>query len=249
MECPSPPSSPQKPTHSTTGRETERDEDPSVSSPLTEHNPPTPADQQHSVPPGSAYNKQLLYGDPISVKTDDILRLGFQNFNGLTGRNNDPVDVSLRQWIMKWDFDVFGLSEVNMYWPQVRKELKFLERVNSWFNPLQTRALCAYNKNEIRKHRSVRLYGGTAQILRGNAALRQVDRDEDPSGLGRWVRQKYMGKDQRVLRVITAYRPIKTAAASLYTVDRQHWAHYKTLGSEREPRAAILDDLTTAIQA
>jgi hypothetical protein len=226
----------------------ERDEDPSISPPLTEHNIPPPADQQHSVHTGSDYNKQLLYGDPISVKTDDILRLGFQNFNGLTGRDNDPVDVSLRQWITKWDFDVFGLSEVNMYWPQVRKELQFLERVNSWFNPLQTRALCSYNKNEIRKHRSIRQYGGTAQISRGNAALRQVDRDEDPSGLGRWVWQKYMGKDQRVLRVITAYRPIKTAAASLYTVYRQHWAHYKSLGTERDPRAAILDDLTTAIQ-
>jgi hypothetical protein len=120
---------------------------------------------------------------------------------------------------------------------------------NLWnASTLQTRAISAYNKHEVRKLRSIRQYGGTAQISRGNEALRHVDRGADPSGLGRWVWQQYMGKDQRVLRVITAYCPIKTTTAGLYTVYRQHWAHFESQGQERDPRDAILADLRLQIQ-
>jgi hypothetical protein len=137
-----------------------------------------------------------------------------------------------------------------MCWPRVHKELQFMERIYSWFNPLCTRALCAYNKNEVRKKRSIRQYGGTAEIARENAALRQVDKGEDESSLGRWVWQKFMGKDQRVLRVITAYRPVTTAMAKVYLVYRQHWADFKALDEEyaMDPRDQILLDLTTLIQ-
>ena len=50
-------------------------------------------------------------------KKEGLLRIGFQNFNRLTGKENDPVDKSLRDWIMDNTFDIFGISEVNMYWP------------------------------------------------------------------------------------------------------------------------------------
>ena len=62
-------------------------------------------------------------------KGEHTFRIGFQNFNGLTGKENNPVDSSLRNWITDNSFDVFGLSEVNLYWPKVRKQLQFHERV------------------------------------------------------------------------------------------------------------------------
>ena len=96
------------------------------------------ADKQHTAQKQSKYKSNLIYGDPIAIKGEDTLRIGVQNFNGLTGKEGDPVDHSLPTWIEKYEFDVFGISEVNMFWPRVKPELQFIDRVYSWFNPLCT---------------------------------------------------------------------------------------------------------------
>ena len=85
----------------------------------------------HKKPRDVARNSQdNTYGDLLMEKNEGLLRIGFQNFNGLSGKENDPVDKSLCDWIMDNTFDVFGISEVNMYWPRVRRDLQFQERVN-----------------------------------------------------------------------------------------------------------------------
>jgi hypothetical protein len=87
---------------------------------------------------------------------------------------------------------------MNMYWPRVKPLLQFIDRVYSWFNPMDTRALsCAFNKHKVWLKRSIRQYGGTGQIARGNAGLRHVDKGDDPTGLGCWVWQTFLGKDQK----------------------------------------------------
>ena len=42
-------------------------------------------------------------------------------------------------------------------------------------------------QTEKRLIRSIRQYGGTAQISRGEAIVREYARGEDKRGLGRWV--------------------------------------------------------------
>ena len=69
-----------------------------------------------------------IHGDFLSLKGEDLLRLGFQNFNGLTEKKNDPVDQSLWQWVTEQQFDVWGISEVNLWWPRMQQSLQFLEQ-------------------------------------------------------------------------------------------------------------------------
>ena len=76
-------------------------------------------------------------------------------------------------------FDVFGILEVNLYWPRVKKHLQFQERISKWWNPGQYRAIFAYNKTEKRMQQSIRQYGGTAQISKEDAAIRECERGED----------------------------------------------------------------------
>ena len=128
--------------------------------------------------------QDLHFGDYIFEKGDNTIRIGFQNFNGLTGKDNDPVDLSIRNWVTENRFDVFGILEVNLYWPRVKKHLQFQERISKWWNPGQYRAIFAYNKTEKRMQRSIRQYGGTAQISKGDAAIRECARGEDKRGLG-----------------------------------------------------------------
>ena len=107
------------------------------------------------------------------------MQIGFQNFNGLTGKADNPVDRSLHDWIMDNSFDVFGIPEVNMYWLKVRKDLQFKKRINQMWQPGQCRSLHAYNCTEKRKKRSIRQYGGTAQLSFGAVLAREFDRGED----------------------------------------------------------------------
>ena len=88
-------------------------------------------------------------------------------------------------------------------------------------------------------------WGGTAQISREAAALREIGRGRDPSGLGRWVWQLYRGKHNRRLRVVTAYRPCdKKGGPGLYTTFRQHRDYFNKKGEgNKDPRRQILIDL------
>ena len=131
----------------------------------------------------------MEYGRTRSL--DGTIRIGFQNFNGMTGRDHDPVNTSISNWITDNNFDVFGISEVNLYWPKVKKHLQFQGKVSQWWAPGQQRSIFAYNKMEKRLIRSIRQYGGTAQISRGEAIVREYERGEDKRGLGRWVWQLY----------------------------------------------------------
>ena len=143
--------------------------------------------------------QDTTFGDLLMEKKEDTFRIGFQNFNGLTGKLDDTVDRSLRDWITDNSFDVFGISEVNMYWPRVKKELQFDARLSNWWQPGQFRSKHAFNSTEKQIKWSIRQYGGTAQISVGDALIRELERDEDTRGLGRWVWQKYRGKNNKLL--------------------------------------------------
>jgi hypothetical protein len=88
-----------------------------------------------SIPLRSGYVfKAWKYGvDCILPNKKNVMRV--DALRTITGKEGDPVDHSLRTWIEKYEFDIFGISEVNMFWPRVKPELQFIDRVYSWFNP------------------------------------------------------------------------------------------------------------------
>ena len=71
-----------------------------------------------------------------------------------------------------------------MYWPKVRQDLQFHERLNQWWQPGQFRSHYAFNRTEKRLKRSIRQYGGTAQVSFGSALIQEQKRGEDFRGLG-----------------------------------------------------------------
>jgi hypothetical protein len=88
----------------------------------------------------------------MTKKGTDIMRIGFQNFNGLSSQPNDPVDDSVRHWITDNDFDVFGISEMNLWWPAIPASRQFRERIREWWDPRTVRSVFTYNRQDIREH-------------------------------------------------------------------------------------------------
>ena len=191
-------------------------------------------------------NTTNIFGNQITTKNDKHIRIGFQNFSGLSGRSDDITDDSLREWINDKNFDIFGIPEVNLYWPRVQKKLQFNDRVTNWWIPGTTRSKFAYNVKEKRKKRSVKQYGGTAQVSRNQAARREYERGSDFRGLGRWVWQKYRGKGSNLV-VITAYRPTEGNNGP-FSVNTQHVEYFREIDKVCNPRNQILKDLEQQIE-
>ena len=78
------------------------------------------------------------FGDTLGPLHEGHLRIGFQNIGGLSS-NNTEQDKLLQHFIQSNSFDVFGITEINLYWPALREELQFGERMNQRFNPRDSR--------------------------------------------------------------------------------------------------------------
>jgi hypothetical protein len=63
-----------------------------------------------------------FFGDIITKKEANILRIGFQNIGGVPLQKNKYKDDIIRTGISKMEFDIFGIAEVNVNWNYIAEE-------------------------------------------------------------------------------------------------------------------------------
>ena len=130
-----------------------------------------------------------VYGDTITeLQEDQYFKLGFLNVNGLQAEKWKEKNTEIFRTIKKYQFDVMGLSEVNIYWPKINHTNRWEDRVaiGKWNN---TRSSISYNK-----HDSATLAfqpGGCIQLITDRASARFISDGKDSSGLGRWTWTRY----------------------------------------------------------
>jgi hypothetical protein len=74
------------------------------------------------------------FGDTISIKKENILRVGFQNIGGFQKSRTKFKEEIIRQGLCKWDFDVFGMAEMNLEWRLCQEENKIPFRTKEWWD-------------------------------------------------------------------------------------------------------------------
>ncbi len=84
----------------------------------------------------TSYTQSDRYGDDINRKEVNVLRIGFQNIGGLPTEKNKLKDDNLRQGISKWEFNVFGLAEINVDWRAISEEDRLFCRTRFWWESL-----------------------------------------------------------------------------------------------------------------
>ena len=143
------------------------------------------------------------YGDAIpQLKSEDSLLFTFLNINGLPQQSSKQKNNTIRNFIRHYNVDVLGMAEVNLNWSLVPTRDRWEERTIGWLE--DSRVSMAYNVED--EATSIYQPGGCLQVT-SNKLVNNWDRNgKDPTGLGRWTWSKFVGKDQQVLRVITAYR-------------------------------------------
>ena len=87
--------------------------------------------------------------------------------------------------------------------------------------------------------------GGTGVVLSQTMAPHVIRMRKDKVGLGRWAWTRLRGKE-RVITIISAYRPCKPSTTGVQTLYVQH---ARSLSVNQEPRQQFLVDLKECIQA
>jgi len=145
--------------------------------------------------------KDELFGAYFSRKKENVLCIGFQNIGGLPLYRNKLKDDAIRCGITAFDFDIFGLAEVNTDWRLQTKEIKLHERRTGWWESLHI----SYSHNTTTKPLSMHQWEGTAIFSINKAAHRAAAKGYDPSTLGRRFWTRFQGRNNKFLRIYSGY--------------------------------------------
>jgi len=181
------------------------------------------------------------FGDNVTMKKDNSLRIGFQNVGGLPARRGKIKDDAFRYALFKWDFDIFRVAETNVDWHVVKEEDRLPNRTKEW----REQQHASWSHNRMATPAQPKQFGGIALFLVNKAAHRAVEKGHDKSNLGRWAWTQYKGKRNQTFWIIVAYCP--NPSQGPYTVYAQQNAYFNSIGRDICPRHTFLLDLIEKI--
>jgi hypothetical protein len=159
----------------------------------------------HARPPGSRrWERQQndenrlsgIYGDHIKPKRKNMVRILFQNPQGigrldLNGQMHMDKLNAIKTFTLKHAVDVVGFAEVNKDWRNIPQSQTLWEATSGWFE--YRRLVTGINQRIIS---SLQIqFGGTLLLTINETAHRIVATDKDPRLLGRWTSVLLNGKN------------------------------------------------------
>jgi Endonuclease/Exonuclease/phosphatase family. len=170
---------------------------------------------------GNEENRPIgIYGDHIKQKRSGMVRILFQNPQGLghlAGGNNTltPKLKKLRDTLIKHKIDIVGLAEVNKDWRKIPQKDTMWDITAGWF---EYRRMTTSINNMVHATSPVQ-YGGTLLMATDQLAYSITSTASDKRQLGRWSTVLCRGKKQTKLRIICAYCPCRsTGTTSTYAL-------------------------------
>ena len=168
--------------------------------------------------------------------------MAFQNINGFPTSSRHPKNNQIQLAWEELDIDILGVSETNMFWPNLPFADRLQERLFGWFERLHINF--AFTSKERAKERYQS--GGTALFARNELASRALFSGRDPRGLGRWVWTRFQGKHNITLRVCFAYRPCRSAGPT--SAYQQHRRALLEEDIDICPRTSFFVDLKQEVE-
>jgi Endonuclease/Exonuclease/phosphatase family. len=207
-------------------------------------------------PPGTRHQERQqndencflgIYGDHIKPKKKNMLRILFQNPQGLGHMDtNERLHTdklnAIKTVTIKQDVDIVGFAEVNKDWRNIPQSQTFWEATSGWF---EHRRLVTSNNTTVASS-SPNQFGGTLLLATNEAAHRLTTTDKDQRQLGRWTSMLLNGKNGKRCRIICTYCPcISLGTSSVYA--------QQTVGLAQQniytcPRQVFWNDLRQYIQ-
>ncbi len=102
---------------------------------------------------------------------------------------------NIRQGLLMWDFDIFGMVETNLDWRTLKEQDKLPHRTREWWEQQHV----SWSHNRTGTPMQTRQFGGTALFSVNKVAHRAIEKGCDKSNLGRWTWTRYKGKGNQTL--------------------------------------------------
>lgn len=171
----------------------------------------------------------LDFGTIAKEKPADVVRLGFNNVNGLpaTWISNNRVNA-IRRWSRKHDVDAFFGVEPNLNWKKMPREGRLPELFRSE-NALRTTSSFNTHENFGKVQQ-----GGTFGLAFGQLASRVKDVGADETNAGRYSWFLLKGRDGHSTRVVVAYQPCDKRDGGYGTVYQQQRRYLDSHGRKSE---------------
>ena len=167
------------------------------------------------------------------------------NIHGIPKNKNSKKSYDMIRMLKKWNLDVWGQNETNIIWHNVPTNHQWKDRMK---NQGMYQSTFANNRHESLGSATF-LPGGVSQTTTKELSGRIIEHGNDDTGLGRWTWQKYQGKFDSVLRIITFYRPCKGETQDVEYSLCTYAQHKRYFDNEHiEPRERFLQDLSDFIQ-
>jgi Reverse transcriptase (RNA-dependent DNA polymerase) len=191
----------------------------------------------------SLHTSHYIWGDNIAHREKKTVRILGANWAGLSVHPKGDKMRRIKGTLDRTKTDILGIMEVDLMWKLLPSDSQIAARTHGWFESFQH--MTAYYKALETQRRSI--FGGVSQWTMNKTVHRIIGGGEDPTGLGRWSWQRYRGKDNVALRVVTAYRPSNSREGPL-TVWNQHRAFFDNQNRDGDPREFFTTDLLDAIK-
>lgn len=164
-----------------------------------------------------------IFGDPLSRKGADVLRILLWNTNGIGFTTSDRSMESLKMEKLKrllhdHAIDYAALTELNKNWSKVDTPNTIWSATAGWRQ--HRRLQVSYNKHFPTD--TERLIGGTASMAMDDMVFRCGEQGNDSRGLGRWSYITLQGKNNLKTTIITCYCPVRSTRVSIFTTASLH---------------------------
>jgi hypothetical protein len=182
-----------------------------------------------------------IFGDTLTKKKRNTLRIGFQNIGGFTLKRHKLKDDLIRRGINKYDFDIFGMAETNTNWRLCPEQDKLYFRTKEWWDSVHL----SHSHNCTSRPTAPHQWGGTALFSLNKSSHRVIGKGADETKLGRWCWTLYRGRNNHTLRLYTGYCP--NPPSGPLSVYAQHRRYLTSHNDMRCPREAFIQDICKSI--
>ena len=210
---------------------------------VTPYKNPTNTSSKSS--PNQNHSKYKTFGDHLSEKDPDDIRIVSQNINclGISTINNPKQERAIN-WLIRHEVDIIGWQEIGIAFHMLPHSKRLAERLK---DPRWTKQRISSTHNKHEKVDSFQ-YGGTAMATFDEPAHRVHSTGGDTTGLGRWSWITFNGKNNVTTRIISAYVPCKSSNDKYKTVYNQHRRYFLRQGNTECPRKLFQLHLVQSIK-
>jgi hypothetical protein len=190
----------------------------------------------------TAFNPNEPWGNSLQNKQMNVIRIGFRNIRSLPISITEDKNQQLCDDIKSGQFDVFGMSEINLAWHRLSYESLPSRR----FRSLLDTSKFVFGNNRHDLNCSNKQKGGTMIGIVDQTCHRVIRMGNDERNLGRWSWVLIQGSHSSLLLIVSVYRPCNTTGAT--TVYSQQQRVLLNAGIHNCPRTQFWLDLEQELQ-